>query len=237
MAAASLGLAACRVDATVEVRVAGDGSGTVTARVHLDPAAARAAEAGGDLAGLARVSDLAGAGWDVRPWARDEAGGATLAMTKRFARPEDLAGVLAELGGPVRSGSLDVDESVARTTYRLAVDADLSAAAPGVAADPELAAALTAAGVDPAAVEARLAGPLTEALSLRLRAALPGGGEGETEVVAGGSGRLEVSSSTVEVRRLVLLAAGGVLALGALTLLVVGERRDRLRRARAAGGR
>ena len=45
--AASLVLAACRVDATVGVTMRGDGSGRVSVRLHLDPAAVRAVEVDG----------------------------------------------------------------------------------------------------------------------------------------------------------------------------------------------
>lgn len=237
LAAASLGLAACRVDATVDVHVEPDGSGTVTVALDLDADAVRATEVGGGkLEDRVRLSDLAAAGWSMGTWTRAEDGGASIALSKGFADPEALPEVLAELGGPVRGGRLEVDESSVRTRYRLELEADLAAVVPGVTADPELVAALAAAGVDPAAVEARLAAGLDDVVALRLRGELPGGAVAEAAVEPGAAGELTVRSTTLELRRLVLVTVGVLLAVAAVALLVVGERRHarRARRARSS---
>src|SRR6476661_6205504 len=93
-------LGACRATATVTVRMHDDGSGVVAVRVLLDPAAVRAAEVGGaKLAERVRLADLAGAGWTVAPWRRTRTGGAVLTVSKPFARPEQVAGIVRELNG------------------------------------------------------------------------------------------------------------------------------------------
>ena len=54
--------AACRVDATVTLEVAGDGTGTVAVALELDAAAV---DALGGLDDRVRVYDLLSAGWEV----------------------------------------------------------------------------------------------------------------------------------------------------------------------------
>ena len=70
-------LGACKVDTTVTVKVDGDGSGEVVARVALDADAVRAVEAGGvKLENAIRLQDLAKAGWKSSGWVQHGKGGA-----------------------------------------------------------------------------------------------------------------------------------------------------------------
>src|SRR5882762_6802723 len=92
--------AGCKVDTQVSIDVHDDGSGTVSVRATLDPAAVRATEAGGaKLEGQVRLDDLRAAGWTVSPWTRAGDGSAQITLSKAFGRPEDVTAILAEVSG------------------------------------------------------------------------------------------------------------------------------------------
>ncbi|MCZ7528145.1 MAG: hypothetical protein M5U14_18305 [Acidimicrobiia bacterium] len=230
-------LAGCRVDALVTVDVRDDGGGTVGVEVALDPAAVQAVEAGGGaIDERVRLDDLRAAGWDVSEWERSFDGSATVRLSKGFADSEELGELVEELNGPdgpLRDLSLTRERSVLRTDYRLEGEVDLSALAAGVASDPELVEQLTGLA-DPTGIEEQLTADLREALSLEVTARLPSGAERSWRPAAGERVRIELSSTVAHPKRLGLLALGGVLALAAIVLLVVGEARGRRRR---RGGR
>ena len=129
--------AACRVDATVTLEVAGDGTGTVAVALELDAAAV---DALGGLDDRVRVDDLLSAGWEVSGPTTDGAGVGRISAVKPFGSPERLAGVLAEVAGPTafRDVSLVRERSFARTTWRLTGIVDLSEGL-DLLADPDLA--------------------------------------------------------------------------------------------------
>jgi hypothetical protein len=227
-------LAGCEVDTTVTIRVREDGSGTVAVRVVLDAEAVAEAEVGGGtLEDRVRLAGLEAAGWKVSPWKRRPAG-ATLRISKEFAEPEDLEGVLVELSGPdgpVRDVSLRVDEGALRTEYDLEGTADLSDLRTGVTTDAELVARLTAEQVDLAALDQRLLDQVREAFRLEVKVALPG----ETRTFTPKSGQrvaLAASSTRWEPSRAVFFELAAVSGLLALLLLVVARRRPRSRRHR-----
>ncbi len=229
-------LAACRVDATVTVRMQGNGSGTVAVRVVLDAAAVRAAEVGnGKLAQRVRLGDLPGAGWTVTPWRRDADGGATLTIRKPFSEPREVAGILREVSGadgPVRRVTATRRTSTFSTRWNIDGVVDLRSIRLGVAADPQLVAKLAAERVDIPQVETRLASGLGQ-LRVHLVAELPG----VRRDVSAPVGRRSVLRATAEksdVNRLVMLVGGLVVAALAVFFLVVGELRARRRRRRAA---
>ena len=99
-----LGGSACRVDATVTVDVADDGTGLVEVVIQLDAAAV---DAIGGLDERVRGADLADAGWTVdgphrttgglagatTDGATTEATGAQLAVRKAFEHPDRLGAV------------------------------------------------------------------------------------------------------------------------------------------------
>ena len=129
--------AACRVDATVTLEVAGDGTGTVAVALELD---AVAVDALGGLDDRVRVDDLLSAGWEVSGPITNGAGVGRISAVKPFGSPERLAGVLAEVAGPMafRDVSLVRERSFARTTWRLTGIVDLSEGL-DLLADPDLA--------------------------------------------------------------------------------------------------
>jgi len=234
--AASLGLAACRVDTTVAVRVRADGSGTVTIRAHLDADAVRAAEAGGGkLEDRVRLGDLPAAGWVVSRWTRAADGSAAVMISKRFGSPVELRKVVTGLNGargPLRDVSLRRSASALHTKYRLDGVADLAALATGVKDDPELLAKLTAERVDVGVLDQRLLAQVRDGFRLTVTARLPGGSERRWTPKPGQRVLLRASSSTLDVAHVLWLVVGVVLGAIAIVVLVVGEVRTGRRRRR-----
>ena len=229
-------LAACRVDATVTVRMHENGSGTVAVRVVLDPAAVRAAEVGnGKLEQRVRLADLPGAGWSVMPWRRDARGGATLTIRKPFSAPREVAGIVREISGrdgPVRGVTAARHTSTFSTRWEVGGVVDLRAIKLGVGADPELVAKLTAERVDIPKVETRLSSGLSQ-LRVDLVAELPDARR-DVSVPVGRRSVLRATAERTDMNRLVMLVGGLAVAALAVCLLVVGELRARRRRRRAA---
>jgi hypothetical protein len=226
-------LAACSVDATVTVHLDADGSGVVSVRVALDPAAVTAAEvAGGKLETRVRLEDLEAAGWHVSPWRR-RAGGAAITVSKSFDRPEQVAPIVRELNGPdgpLRGFAASRDASTFSTTWRARGAVDLRTVKPGIGGDPDLVAALQAKGVDPSVVDQRIAGRTLGALKVRVRTELPDTEPRQATAVPGRrAGVVSTADDTAWDRILLLLAGLGTVGF-AVVYLVTGERRSRRRR-------
>lgn len=155
---AALALSACRVDTTVSLTVAADGSGSVAVTVVAD--ADVVAQAPG-LADDLRLEDAVAAGWVVDGPTPTEAGGLTLTITHTFATVEEAAALLGSIGGaggPFHELALTRTDDGSLVTTSLAgtlrVDGGLNAFA-----DPDVLAAVggtpyaddvTAAGLTPA---------------------------------------------------------------------------------------
>ena len=229
-------LAACRVDATVTVRMAENGSGTVAVRVVLDAAAVRATEVGnGKLEQRVRLADLPGAGWSVTPWRRDAKGGATLTIRKPFSAPGEVAGIVREISGgdgPLRGVTATRRTSTFSASWKVGGVVDLRSVKLGVGADPQLVAKLTAERVDIPQVETRLSSGLGQ-LRVHLVGELPGARR-EASASVGRRSVLRATAEHTDVNRLVMLVGGLALAVLAVFLLVVGELRASRRRRRAA---
>ena len=235
-ACCAVALVACKADATVTVRMHDDGSGVVSVRIVLDPAAVRAAEVGGaTLAARVRLDDLTQAGWSVTPWKRTSGRGAVLIVAKRFARPEQVGAIVREINGtkgPLRGFTASRDAATFSTTWSAAGTVDLRSLDLGIADDQQLVANLTNERVDIGAVEQRIAGSALSGLRIRARVELPGG---ETRVVGAVPGKravLTASADETDVARIALVVAGGALAVLAIVVLAVGEARARRRRSR-----
>jgi len=144
---AALCLGACRVDTEVAVVVSDDGSGAVTVTVELDREAARQL---GDPATAVRLDDLREAGWSVEDPATADDGAVTFRAVRTFAGPEDLAGVLGEIGGGdgsaesegiFRDVDLQVADAFAGTDFSFRTDVELTGSLEQFS-DADLAAAL-----------------------------------------------------------------------------------------------
>ncbi len=232
VAALAVLMTACRVDATVTVRMRADGSGRVAVRVALDADAVRVAEvAGGKLSDRVRLTDLAAAGWRVSRWTRTPRAAPRSTVSKAFAEPAEVAGIVSEINGahgPLRGVAAHRDAATFTTHWTVDGAVDLRTVEPGVGGDPELVAGLTAAQVDVTGIEQRLVDALG-GLRVRLTAELPG----TRDSVAAGVGHraaLHATADDTALGRVLLLGLGILAGLVALTLLVVGEMRVRRRR-------
>ena len=163
-------VSACRVDATIDVKVAGDGTGTISLTAVAD--ADVVTEAPG-LAQDLRFDDAVAAGWEVTtPTATDD-GGLLVELTHSFATPEEATALLQSIngpGGPLHNVTLrrTVDDN--GTTIALAGAARID----GLAAfsDPDVLAAI---GATPYAEQVAASNPNpSDAVGVTVRAALPG---------------------------------------------------------------
>lgn len=188
----------------------------------------------GSLDEQLRYADLVEAGWSVEVDDRDD--GATVVVAKRFPTAEQLASVVHELSGeagPFRDFRLERSPSRFRTRTEFSGTVELTEGVGAGTLDPAdepLAEELAAAGVDLEALRAFLNQRLpADAVSFTVRVALPGeglhdaprtdGGEPVWEPVPGERLEMEASSSSVDVRRVVLLATGILLAVLALAVM------------------
>jgi hypothetical protein len=212
-------LTGCAVHTDVTISVDDDGSGVVRARVVLDTTAVQSTEAGaGTLEDRIRLSDLPDAGWEVRPWRRRPDGSAVLVVSKRFGRPDEVPGIVAELsgqGGPLRDVDVKRTRSLLSTAFAARGAVDMGSLDTGIQQDPDVVAALSAQRVDVGALDQQLLHQLADALSVRLTIDLPGEGPRTVDGSAGQRRDLTASSSVTDTTRI------GLLALGAL-LVVVG---------------
>ena len=133
----------------------------MTARVVLDADAVRLAEASGaKLEQAVRLGDLKAAGWKLSGWRRAKSGGATLSVSKGFARAADAGNVVAELNGadgPLRGVQVTRETSRFHIEWTFSGLADLKDLKTGVGGDADLLARLSANRVDANALDQRLA--------------------------------------------------------------------------------
>lgn len=235
---------ACRTEVVVDVEVATNGSGTVTVTATLD---AEAADALGDP-GMLALDDLRQAGWQVPEPRVTDGDGLEVSATRRFSGPDELAGVLEEVGGEdgvFRDVSLEVSSSLAATDYRFGATIVLSGS-PEQFGDDALTEALGGLPLGRSAEElAALGADDPGAGTLVLRVDLPGGTPDTDAVVRDGAAVWEApltgGEATEEQARvathdqrtdvLVLGAVGIGLLVAALVALVVGLLRGRRRSA------
>jgi hypothetical protein len=226
----------CKVDTTVSIHMRSDGSGVVRITADLDPAAVRAAEAGGGkLEDRIRLGDLTKGGWQVQPWKRAADGSAQLVLTKPFDAPSEVAGIVREISGttgPLRDVTVTRDHGALSTKYRATGTLDLAKLQTGLTSDPDVVNSLTGQKVDVNGVDRALLGQLADSLQVRVRIALPGG---TTTVIGkpGVSSPIDASSSVLDKRRILLLAGAVLLVVLAVLVLVWPGRRRRRRRARS----
>ncbi len=173
---------ACRIDATVDVQVADDGSGVVTLSVVVD---AEAVDLIPDAPDALRLEDLGKAGWSVDGPDVDEAGSLVVTATKRFDSAESLPAVISEIAG---AGLIFSDIGLtqghvfdlfglapARTSYNLTGTVDPS---PDLEAfgDDQLSAQLgLPLGRAVSRISADVGGPLTDTLGLTVLVHMPSG--------------------------------------------------------------
>jgi hypothetical protein len=176
-------LAACHVDATVDIAVEADGSGTITVTAIAD------ADVVSQAPGLAedlRFDDAEAAGWTVTAPVATADGGLQVELSHDFANPEEATALLQSIngsGGPlhevVLSRGIDERGTIVSLTGSLRID--------GLAAfaDPDVLAAI---GATPYAeqVAASNSSP-SQAVGVTVRAELPGKITSATGTVENGS--------------------------------------------------
>jgi hypothetical protein len=211
--------AGCRVDATTTVVVDEDGSGSVTVEVVLDEEAAARIP---DLAEQLQVRDLQRTGWEITGPEAVEGGGQVITATKAFFEPDQLADVLAEVGG-ITDPSLERSRSFATTSYDFTGTLDLSA---GLAtfSDPQLTDLLDGmpVGIDPEALADELGSPLQDLTSFAFEIQLPSGDGGHETTrweARLGDDPVPMAAGTEDRNLLALGLAAGAAA--AVVLLVV----------------
>jgi hypothetical protein len=233
--AALLAGVGCRVDTTVTVDVAEDGSGAVEVGVTLDRDAVR--RLGGRLRQVVEVDDLRSAGWEIDGPRRIDGGGAEVAVTKAFGTPDEGARVMREVTGrrgPLRGFRFERSTPFARTDWAVEGVLDLR---DGIEAfgDEGLAAELDGLPIGRPVdeLEAELGEPLSDVVGVEVRLRLPGGdAESNADVRAAdggtwearlGDGPVRIHATTTERRTDVLAWLGGavVVAIVLVVLLLV----------------
>ena len=199
----------------VEVTTDAGGAGRVTVEVSLDGDAASRAP---DL--RPRVADLRRAGWEVRGPVTRPDGGKAISARKRFASVEEATQILAEVGEPLRDVRLTRSRSFAKTRTAFNGTIDLSRGVETFS-DAELARQLGGRplGVDPARLD-----DVNDALTMRVRARLPGGGA-SWEASAGDRTAMRASAEAWNTWNLLLALLSAVCAVTAVLIA-----RARLRR-------
>ena len=176
-------LTACRVDATVDIAMGTDGSGTITVTAIADADVVTQAPG---LAEDLRFDDAKAAGWTVTAPVATADGGLQVELTHDFANPEEATALLQSIngsGGPlhgvVLTRSLDERGTTVSLSGSLRID--------GLAAfaDPDVLAAI---GATPYAeqVAASSSSP-NQAVGVTVRATLPGKITSATGTVKDGS--------------------------------------------------
>lgn len=239
--AGSLMAAGCRADILVDIDIAHDGAGRVTVEVTFDSDVMRWAP---DLEELIVLDDLTG--WDVRHRRSGTPEGEQLQViaSKRFAHPEELLAVLAEIDRPpdgsaglFRSATFVGSRDGAQVRYELSVTVGLDRLVSELV-NPATADALEGElfGMPIEEIEVRAGAPLDELVTLVVRASVPQGssrlprdgvlalnaGGMETLTVTGELFDAEVAAADAEAERLAERAGRGIwIAVGWWIFLVV----------------
>jgi HAD superfamily hydrolase (TIGR01509 family) len=226
-------LSACRVDATVDVDVAEDGSGTVAVTVTFDADAAARVP---DLDGALRVEDLEAAGWVIDGPEEQSDGSVVVAATKPFASPEQLPVVLSEISSAFTDVQLTRSRSFGEVRWAFDGQVDFTHGAEQFG-DEQLATLLggRALGRDVATIEQETGTSVADATGLVLGVSLPGDAANEwafrLDQVGATDVHLEgtIERSSAKLWAIVAAAAGVVL----VVILLIGI----LRFGRNRGGR
>jgi putative hydrolase of the HAD superfamily len=221
----ALALAGCNLQLLVEIEVAEDGSGVVTAGVGLD-AAAQSLGAFKDVEGLVVLDDLEAAGWIPTPYEQQADGLKWLEVSKTFTGPDELQSVLDELTGPdgaFEDWAIERDFTSIKTEYVVGGTVDLAAGLE-LFSDEELAELLEEPlGISRESIERDLDQTLEESVTMRVVLRLPDQDEVVTEIDLGR--RQAVSASSLSENRpaqLLSWARWALIALLGLALVLAG---------------
>ncbi|HVF75379.1 MAG TPA: hypothetical protein VM938_10045 [Acidimicrobiales bacterium] len=222
-------LSGCRAGVTVGVDSNADGSGRVRAVVTLDAEAARRVP---DLADQLEDDDLLAAGWEVEGPQPTADGGVEVEAVKRFRSPQEATQAVEELsgpGGPFRDFRLRRTRSFLKTRTAFEGTVDLKAGLESFS-DDTLRRRLggSALGFDPADLERQVGAPLSEIVTFRVAARLPGeGGRQEWQPTLGEELQLQATAEQWNARNLAAAAFSLVTGLAALLLAALRLRHRR----------
>ena len=176
-------LAACRVDATVDIAMGTDGSGHITVTAIADADVVSKAPG---LADDLRFDDVKAAGWTVTGPTATSDGGLKAELTHAFANPEQATALLQSIngsGGPLHSVTLS--RAISSSGTSITLGGSLRIDGLGAFADPDV---LTAIGATPYAEEVAASSlSPSDAIHVSVRATLPGKLTSTTGTVEGGS--------------------------------------------------
>jgi phosphatidylinositol mannoside-binding LppM-like protein len=176
-------LAACRVDATIDVSMGADGTGSITVTAVADADVVRQAPG---LALDLRFDDAKLAGWTVSDPTDMADGGLRIQLTHSFDNPEEATALLQSIngsGGPLHGATLRRTVSTSGTTVSLTGSLRID----GLAAlsDPDVLAKI---GATPYAEQIAAANlSPNDAVGITVRATLPGKITSATGTVTDGS--------------------------------------------------
>jgi hypothetical protein len=214
-------LTSCQLDATADLVIGADGTGTLTVTAAADADIVQQAPA---LAGDLRFDDAVAAGWTVEGPSATEAGGLSVTLTHPVTSAAEATNLLNSLGPPFTAMSVErtMSEDGETTTNTLSgqltlpggfaafADADLVAAVGGA----PYAAQLAASGATP-----------STSMSVTLRARLPGDVEESSGREDAGSqvwdAPLDGTTTAVLLRTVQRPSGGGLSSLLATVLLIL----------------
>ncbi|MDG2111029.1 MAG: hypothetical protein P8N02_00255 [Actinomycetota bacterium] len=195
-------LTACRADITVEIDLAPDGGGTVTALIVFDD---EVIEHVPDLDQILRLDDVRATGWVIDQSRSD--GGLSVRLVKPFGSVDQLPAVLSELdgrGGLFGDAVMTVERSGAVVTYELVLQMSLDRSVTDLI-DPRVADVLDGElfGTPVSELERRAGGPLDDVVSLVVSVDIPGGSgrfpdTGSVGLANGGDQELVVLGEVVD---------------------------------------
>jgi len=228
-------LSACKVDATLDVRVRRNGSGVVRVIVRADAEAVKAAESGGvPIDKAVRLSDVADAGFRVGSWEKADDGSATVVISRPFRNVSEVEGIVSALNGadgPLPALRASREHGLIATDYGVEGSIDLDKVTTGVHSDKELLARLQALGVDVAAIDAQLLAQVRSSFSLKVVVRLPDQKPVTFTPKKGTSvAKVDASSQILDTTRIAFMAAALGLLLLAVVVWIRGGRQRRRRR-------
>jgi hypothetical protein len=215
-------LTACQLDASVELVIDADGTGTLTVTAVAD---AEVVEAAPGLAEDLRLDDAVAAGWIVEGPAETEEGGLRLVLQHPVTSAAEATNLLRSLGPPFAGMELARDVSADGRTVTTTLSGQLVLDGGWDAfADGDL---LAAVGGTPFATELAAAGASpAESMTVTFRAALPGDVDDRSTGRAVDGGRewqapLDGSTADVQLQAVQRPGGGGWWSFVATALLVL----------------
>jgi hypothetical protein len=230
-------LAACSVNAKIEVALRADGTGTIRTVIVFDADAVSKMGGANTLTQTVPLDDLRAAGWKISPWTRGSGGTETISLSHSFFDQRELAQRVGELAGPrgiLQNPKLTHDRGWFSSHDGLAIVVDVRAPSVDILSDKALSDRLRFAGTDPAKLQAQLAAQLKTALHVSVVLQVPGRTAKTYDAPTGTVRTFGLSHGGLAWDHVVKFGIGAALALLALLFFSaagIGMRRNRRRAA------